>query len=100
MLLKYCEYTYIDTILRLPVDDQETLFETQEKGFMTFENFSKIKKYFTHLIHEDLNFFSSMIPKKELGNIITIASQEENDIKKAETFLSIIRKNNEKQHGN
>jgi len=38
-----------------------------------------------------MNFFSSMMPKSELGRIIKKASEESNDILRAEKFLSLIR---------
>ena len=38
-----------------------------------------------------MNFFSSMLPTKKLGQIITISSKEKDDISKAEKFLNLIR---------
>ena len=38
-----------------------------------------------------MNYFSSMISKSDLGKIIKIASQENNDIARAEKFLTLIR---------
>jgi hypothetical protein len=38
-----------------------------------------------------MNYFSSMISKLKLGEIIRIASQENTDIAKAEKFLTLIR---------
>lgn len=38
-----------------------------------------------------MNFLSSMLPKRELGQIITISAKEKDDISKAEKFLSLIR---------
>lgn len=42
------------------------------------------------LIKKEMNYFSSMISNDELGRIIATANQEENDISKAEKFLSLI----------
>jgi hypothetical protein len=44
------------------------------------------------LVENDLNYFSSMISKSNLGAIIRIAAQENNDISRAEIFLSLICK--------
>ena len=38
-----------------------------------------------------MNFFSSMLPKRKLGQIITISAKEKDEIAKAEKFLSLIR---------
>ena len=43
------------------------------------------------LVTNDMNYFSSMISKLKLGEIIRIASQEATDIAKAEKFLNLIR---------
>jgi len=37
-----------------------------------------------------MNFFSSMLPKRKLGQIITISAKEKDEISKAEKFLSLI----------
>ncbi len=42
-------------------------------------------------INSDMNYFSSMISKPKLGQIISIANNEATDIKKAEKFLELIR---------
>ena len=68
--------------------------ETQHKGFQTFENYSLLEKFITDLITSDMNFFSSMLPKKKLGKIITTSSQEDTDIKKAEKFLELLTSSN------
>jgi hypothetical protein len=39
-----------------------------------------------------MNYFSSMLSKAKLGEIITIANKENSDILKAEKFLSLIQK--------
>jgi len=38
-----------------------------------------------------MNYFSSMIPKLELGRIIRISSQEKTDIARAEKFLDLLQ---------
>ncbi len=66
--------------------------ETAKGGFQTFDNYDNLKKFITDLTKSDLNFFSSMLPKKKLGQIITLSAQEKDDIAKAERFLSLINK--------
>ena len=38
-----------------------------------------------------MNFFSSMLPKKNLGEIITISAQEATQVSKAEKFLELLK---------
>ena len=70
------------------------LRETSNKGFQTFDNYSLLQKFISELVASNMNFFSSMLPKEKLGNIITIAAKEENEIAKAEKFLQLLSKEN------
>ena len=72
-----------------PTDD--CIKSTENKGFQTFDNYNNLKNYITEVVNSDMNFFSSMLPKRKLGNIITISAKEKNEIAKAEKFLSLIR---------
>lgn len=65
---------------------------TPKNGFQTFERFESLKEIIGELLNQDLNYFSSMISKVTLGEIIRIASQENTDEAKAEKFLSSIRR--------
>ena len=38
-----------------------------------------------------MNFFSSMIPKRKLGEIIALTNKKKADIAKAEMFLKLLR---------
>jgi hypothetical protein len=67
------------------------LKESPEKGFQTFLNYKDIADFCKDLINTDLNYFSSMLSKSDLGKIITIANQEKTEIAKAEKFLSLIQ---------
>ncbi len=67
------------------------LKETHLKGFLTITNFEFLKKLCFTLLNTDMNYFSSMISKTKLGQIISIANEEKNKIKKTEKFLSLIR---------
>jgi len=69
--------------------------ETEKKGFQTFNNYSKLSEFIINLVKSDINFFSSMLPKKKLGQIITVSAKEKNDIGKAEKFLTLISEHQE-----
>ncbi|MFA6925139.1 MAG: hypothetical protein WC223_12915 [Bacteroidales bacterium] len=64
---------------------------TSKKGFQTIQSTENILSLCRELIANDMNYFSSMISKTDLGKIISIASREANDIAKAEKFLTLIR---------
>lgn len=64
---------------------------TPKLGFQTIENEEQLFNNCKELITNDMNYFSSMISKKKLGEIIEIVSRETTDIAKAEKFLTLIR---------
>jgi hypothetical protein len=64
---------------------------TPKLGFQTILDSEHLLKGCTELLNMDLNFFSSMISKRRLGETIRIASMEISDIARAEKFLSLIR---------
>ncbi len=63
---------------------------TENKGFQTFDDYNELYQYILNLVQSDMNFFSSMLPKKKLGQIITISAKEKDDLSKAERFLTLI----------
>lgn len=63
---------------------------SENKGFQTFSDYEKLKNFIIEVITSDMNFFSSMLPKRRLGHLITISAREKDDISKAEKFLSLI----------
>ncbi|URA09204.1 hypothetical protein [Thermospira aquatica] len=69
----------------------EYIKNTPKFGFKTIINEEQLFNNCEELISSDMNYFSSMISKSKLGEIITIASQENTDIAKAEKFLTLIR---------
>jgi hypothetical protein len=73
-----------------PKPTDEYIKKTEKRGFQTFDNYAKLSKFITDLVKSDMNFFSSMLPKKKLGQIISISAKEKNDIAKAEKFLTLI----------
>ncbi len=54
--------------------------ETPNKGFQTFENYEKFSQFISELVLSDMNFFSSMLSKKQLGRLIDVSAKEKNDI--------------------
>jgi hypothetical protein len=60
-------------------------------GFQTATNEVQIFEYCKELVTNDMNYFSSMLSKQKLGELITIAGKEITDIAKAEKFLTLIR---------
>jgi hypothetical protein len=64
---------------------------TPKLGFQTILNKDQLFKNCKELITKDMNYFSSMISKLKLGEIIRIASLENTDVSKAEKFLTLIR---------
>jgi len=60
-------------------------------GFQTILNKEQLLNNSKELVTNDMNYFSSMISKLKLGEIIRISSQETTDIAKAEKFLTLIR---------
>jgi hypothetical protein len=76
-----------------PRPTQGELFtESLKKGFQTIFEIEQLIENCQALIDDELNFFSSMLSKRELGSIIQIASQQNTNIAKAEKFLELIRK--------
>lgn len=60
-------------------------------GFQTISNRKQLFNNCKELVTNDMNYFSSMISKLKLGEIIRIANLEVTDIAKAEKFLNLIR---------
>ncbi|MDA3871481.1 MAG: hypothetical protein PF551_03920 [Candidatus Marinimicrobia bacterium] len=69
----------------------EFISNTQENGFQTISSYSQLKTILSEIVNCDMNYFSSMISKPKLGQIISIANKENTDAKKAEKFLELIR---------
>jgi hypothetical protein len=71
--------------------DSDYIKNTPKLGFQTIINKEQLLNNCKELVTNDMNYFSSMISKFKLGEIIRIASQEKTDIAKAEKFLTLIR---------
>jgi hypothetical protein len=68
---------------------------TRKKGFRTYSNFVTFKDWIYGLLNTELNYFSSMISKKRLGEIIQMSNSESDLVNKAEKFLSLLDDNHE-----
>lgn len=68
------------------------IIKTPGLGFQTIFDVEILFNYCKELVTNDLNYFSSMVSKIKLGEIIRIASMEKTDVEKAEKFLTLIRK--------
>ena len=64
---------------------------TNENGFFRMDTYSELRSHLNNLFSNQIEFFSSMIGKSNLGRIIETASQGSSYDQKAETFLSLIR---------
>lgn len=73
-----------------PNPTSDFIKNTDRKGFQTFNEYQDLTNYITEVVKSDMNFFSSMLPKRKLGQIITVSAKEKDDITKAEKFLSLI----------
>jgi hypothetical protein len=71
--------------------NSEYVKNTPKLGFQTIVDKDQLFNNCKELVTNDMNYFSSMISKLKLGEIIRIASQETTDIAKAEKFLTLIR---------
>ena len=75
-----------------PLDNnRENIKSTEHKGFIRFDSIQELYYTLNDLLTEEMKFFSSMKSKKELGQIIEIASREPTYEQKAEKFLNLIK---------
>ncbi len=76
-----------------PLDNNgENIKQTPDKAFIRMDSYDELKEKLDGLLSEKWEFFSSMKSRGELGKIIEIANKEPDLEKKAEKFLSLIRK--------
>jgi len=81
-----------------PLDNFVNPIESTDNfGFQTIQSYKILLDLLTKIIGNKLQFFSSMMSKNELGRIIKHASQEGEEIKIAEKFLTLLWRNNEKE---
>jgi hypothetical protein len=60
-------------------------------SFQTIQSPESLYTFCQELVLDDMNYFSSMISKMNLGEIIRIANQETDDVARGEKFLTLIR---------
>lgn len=66
------------------------LRHTPKSGFQTISNQEELLINCRDLIESDMSYFSSMISKSKLGEIVSLASKETTSIGRAEKFLSLL----------
>ena len=72
-----------------PNPTNDFIKNTDNKGFQTFNEYQDLSYYITEVVNSDMNFFSAMLPKKRLGQIITVSAKEKDDVSKAEKFFNL-----------
>jgi hypothetical protein len=71
-----------------PLDNNgDNIKNTHENGFVKMDSYSELESNLEELFSVELEFFSSMRNKNELGKIIELANQELEYEQKAEKFL-------------
>jgi len=70
--------------------NDENIKATERKGYVKLDSGSELRKMLNDCISGNLNFFSSMKSKKELGSIIEMAGRKETYEEKAEEFLRLL----------
>jgi hypothetical protein len=65
--------------------------ESTGGGFRTIEKLDSLEKMLETILHEEMNYFSTMITKQKLGELVRIANQEKTDEERAEKFLQMVR---------
>lgn len=61
-----------------PLNKENTIKNTLEKGFIRFDSKNELKINLNKLFDEELNFFSSMKTTSQIGHFIEIANMQEN----------------------
>jgi len=82
-----------------PLDDpthKNNIKSTPNGGFLRIDSYEELKQELLTLLFQEREFFSAMMAKKELGEIIEIANKESTYERKAEVFLRLIRSVDEK----
>ncbi|MDK2880114.1 MAG: hypothetical protein PWR06_2830 [Thermoanaerobacteraceae bacterium] len=75
-----------------PMDGLDnSLKQTEGKGYYKFDSFNEIRGYINSILQSEINFFSGMKNKEEIGRIIEIANKEDSYEKKGEAFLKLRR---------
>lgn len=73
-----------------PTINHDFIKQTPEKGFETFDNPQKIEEYISYILNTRMNYFSSMLSHKALGEIISKANLESTDELKGQRFIEML----------
>lgn len=77
-----------------PLDGNSTdRKKSPHHGFMRMDSFAELESHIDGILDASYQFFSSMLPKAELGRMIEIAGREIHPEKKAEKFLELLEWN-------
>ncbi|MDI6807810.1 MAG: hypothetical protein QME66_02360 [Candidatus Eisenbacteria bacterium] len=68
----------------------ENIKNTPNYGFRRFDNYEELESNTLKLLKEDREFFSSMMTKKRLGEVIELANRESTFEGKAQKFLGLL----------
>ena len=74
-----------------PRDNKKTIKKTTDNGFYRFDEYNKLLEFLDSLVSKKREFFSSMISKQKLGQIIEVSNNETGYVAKAEKFLQLIK---------
>lgn len=74
-----------------PLDGKETIKETPGRGFVKLDKYNEFKELVGQTLSENLEFFSSMKGREDLGRFIELANKEQTYEQKAEKFLELLR---------
>ena len=66
--------------------------KTPKNGFLTISSYLELKIILSEILKLKINYFSSMLSEKRLGEIISLSNKGSTDEEKAEIFLTLIRK--------
>ena len=69
---------------------EEVVKNTSQKGFQTIKTVEELEKFLKNLTHSHRIYFSAMILKSQLGQIISESNKEESIKGRAEKFLKLI----------
>lgn len=74
-----------------PLDNQDTLETTNQKGFTRFNTYGSFQSSVVELLSMPMNFFSGMKSKEELGKLIEFANRASTYQQKGEKFLKLLQ---------
>lgn len=64
--------------------------QTPENGFETIDSLHNLEQYISYVLNSNMNYFSSMMSDKDLGKLISIASQEQTEEMKGKKFIEML----------